>query len=596
MFAAFPEIWIEDSEFAQPPGCRPTPHCIVARELRSNRVIHQWVAGSNWFSGPASPHPLSSDQALTVTFFGSAEAGCRLALGLPLPVNHIDLYAEFRLLTCGSTWGGGSGLADALRYFGIDAVDVAEKAEMRNLAIRGGPFTEEEKRDLLRYCERDVAATSRLFATMRDKIDVPRALIRGRYVNVVAMMEHHGIPVDADLIGQLRENWAEIRSLLISDVDRDYGVYEGGKFRTRRWEEWVRTRGIEWPRLASGALALDFDTFRDVAQSHPEVAPMKELRATLSKLRIDNLPVGKDGRNRTLLSPFRAKTGRNQPKSSQFIFGPAKWVRGLIRPSVGKGLAYLDYSHQEFGIAAALSGDVAMQAAYLSADPYLAFAQSAGAAPADATAESHGSVRTLFKTCVLGMQYAMGAETLARRTKLSIAHARELIDVHRTTYPAYWRWTQSVQDHAILNGQLQASFGWRVRVDDDTNPRSTGNFLAQANGAEMLRLACILASEARVAICAPLHDALLIEADADDIDAHVELCRSAMCRASELVLPGFPLRVEAKIIRYPGRFPTSAAAMWGKVLGILEKVAPGAGVGRNGTPSVSPGNTRFLFS
>ncbi|HKP05447.1 MAG TPA: DNA polymerase [Chthoniobacterales bacterium] len=515
---------------------------------------------------------------------------------MPLPANHIDLYAEFRLLTCGSHWDGGYALVDALRYFGIDAVDAAGKTEMRKLAVRGGPFTAEEKRDLLRYCERDVEATLRLFGVMRDKIDLPRALIRGRYVNVVAMMEHHGIPVDADLVGQLRENWAEIRGLLISSVDRDYGVFDRGSFRTRRWEEWLRTRGIEWPRLASGAMALDFDTFRDVARSYPEVAPMKELRATLSKLRIDSLPVGPDGRNRTLLSPFRAKTGRNQPKSSQFIFGPAKWVRGLIRPPAGKALAYCDFSNQEFGISAALSGDIGMQAAYCTGDPYLAFAKSAGAAPEDATAKSHRAARTLFKTCVLGMQYAMGAETLARRTKLSIAHARALIDTHRTTYPAYWRWTQSVQDQATLNGQLQASFGWRVRVNDDTNPRSTGNFLAQANGAEMLRVACILASEARVAICAPLHDALLIEADADDIDVHVELCRSAMRRASELVLAGFPLRIEAKITRYPDRFPTSAAAMWEKVLGILDQVAPDAAVGRNGTPSVSPGNTRLLFS
>ena len=41
---------------------------------------------------------------------------------------------------------------------------------------------------------------------------------------------------------------------------------------------------------------------------------------------------GRDGRNRTLLSPFSAKTGRNQPSTTKFVFGPAKWVRGLIKP------------------------------------------------------------------------------------------------------------------------------------------------------------------------------------------------------------------------------------------------------------------------
>jgi hypothetical protein len=36
-----------------------------------------------------------------------------------------------------------------------------------------------------------------------------------------------------------------------------------------------------------------------------------------------------------------------------------------------------------------------------------AFAIQAGAAPADATRDSHGSVRELFKSCALGVQYAM---------------------------------------------------------------------------------------------------------------------------------------------------------------------------------------------
>ena len=40
-----------------------------------------------------------------------------------------------------------------------------------------------------------------------------------------------------------------------------------------------------------------------------------------------------------------------------------------------------DFSQQEFAIAAALSGDEKMQAAYRSGDPYLSFARQAGAVP-----------------------------------------------------------------------------------------------------------------------------------------------------------------------------------------------------------------------
>ena len=59
----------------------------------------------------------------------------------------------------------------------------------------------------------------------------------------------------------------------------------------------------------------------------------------MAELRLNDLAVGGDGRNRCLLSAFRSRTGRNQPSNSKFIFGPAVWLRSLIRPEAGYGLA-----------------------------------------------------------------------------------------------------------------------------------------------------------------------------------------------------------------------------------------------------------------
>ena len=109
-----------------------------------------------------------------------------------------------------------------------------------------------------------------------------------------------------------------------------------------------------------------------------------------------------DNRNRCLLSPFGSRTGRNQPSNSKFIFGPATWLRGLIQPPPGRAVAYVDYEQQEFGIGAVLSGDVAMQHAYQSGDPYLAFAVQAGAVPGDATKVTHQKEREQFKVCRAG--------------------------------------------------------------------------------------------------------------------------------------------------------------------------------------------------
>ena len=63
------------------------------------------------------------------------------------------------------------------------------------------------------------------------------------------------------------------------------------------------------------------DTFKMMALRYPQLAELRELRKTLAEMRKIKLTVGRDGRNRTLLSPFQSKTGRNQPSTTRFIFG-----------------------------------------------------------------------------------------------------------------------------------------------------------------------------------------------------------------------------------------------------------------------------------
>ena len=68
----------------------------------------------------------------------------------------LDLYVEFKNLTNGLKLEHGAGLLGAMSYFGLDCISVAEKEEMRKLAMRDGPWTEVEQVALLDYCESDV--------------------------------------------------------------------------------------------------------------------------------------------------------------------------------------------------------------------------------------------------------------------------------------------------------------------------------------------------------------------------------------------------------------------------------------------------------
>jgi hypothetical protein len=701
----FHEVWAVDFEFTAPAGERPHPLCVVAREFRTRRLVRLWLSDEP----PAAPPYPTGTGVLFVAYYASAELGCHLALGWPMPARVLDLYTEFRTLTNGRTVPHGRGLLGALAYFGLDALDATEKEEMRELAMRGGPFTDAESAALLNYCQTDADALTRLLPRILPHLDLLRAVgVRGRYMVAASRMEWNGVPVDAESLDRFRRDWDRIKARLVCEVDREYRVFvptgrrplnpdsrfgaaildtarrwnldtdalaeaaryvhqtnneataerlqaiqavrratgltagrvrrllDQGKdyldvpgldvqarelagmypelgigvgydpdgpdedyspklwalliepdpvppalhatdtihraaelidsdtlsrsngpltFSAARWAEYLARQRIPWPRLPSGALALDDETFREMAKLHPaEVGPMRELRHTLGQMRLHELAVGADGRNRVLLSAFRSVTGRNQPSNSRFIFGPSCWLRSLIRPARGRALAYVDWSQQELGIAASLSGDAGMKDAYRSGDFYLTFAKMAGAVPPSATKQTHRRERDQFKTVALGVLYGLSAHGLARKLNEPPHRGRELLDLHRRTFRRFWAWSDSVEERAILTGELRTVFGWTVRVGSEVNPRSLRNFPMQANGAEMMRLAACLATERGIAVCCPVHDAFLIEAPADEIEVETLRMQDAMREASEWVLPSFPLKTDAKIVRHPNRY------------------------------------------
>jgi hypothetical protein len=547
----FRQVWLVDTEFRAPDGEPPEPICLCAREFFSGRAERLWLWGAPC---PAAPPFCIGTDSLFVAYYASAELGVFQAFGWPMPARILDLYAEFRCLTSGRPAPCGNSLLGALAAFGLPCMDALAKEDMRRLAMRGGSFNGHEARELVDYCQEDADALAPLLAAMLPYLDLPRALLRGRYLAAVARMEAAGVHLDTEALDTLRDRWEAVQDRLIARIDADFGVFDGRHFCEASFQRYLARHDIPWPRLASGALQLSGDSFEEMTVSYPALKPLHDLRVTLAQLKEWKLAVGGDGRNRVLLSPFASKTGRNQPSTAKYIFGPAVWLRSLIKPDPGMAIAYVDWEQQEFGIGAALAGDLAMQAAYRSGDPYLTFAQQAGAVPPNATKATHKAERELFKLCALGVQYGMGAESLARRIGKQLAAGRELLELHKGTYPAYWRWSDAVQDCAMLRGYLDTVFGWRVHVGTDANPRSLRNFPLQGNGAEMLRVACCLATERSIRVCAPVHDALLVEGPAREIESVVEATQEAMREASELVLPGFPLRTEAKLTRWPDRY------------------------------------------
>src|SRR5512139_2770073 len=107
----FSEIVCADFEYQADLGERQRPVCLVAYGLKSGR---RWRLWEDEFAA-APPYPVGQD-TLFIAYFASAELGCHLVLGWPLPACVLDLCVEFKNLTNGLETLNGHSLLGALAY------------------------------------------------------------------------------------------------------------------------------------------------------------------------------------------------------------------------------------------------------------------------------------------------------------------------------------------------------------------------------------------------------------------------------------------------------------------------------------------------
>jgi DNA polymerase-1 len=597
----FDRIVATDTEFTPVVGGHVVPVCFDGLDLVSGRRERVWYTEL----GPDPPFPTDA-RTLYVAHQAAAELSFFRACGWPAPARIFDTYVEFRNHTDKAIPknqypdqrdGGDSayqkaGLMDALEFFGIQNLHgytVAEKKRLQALAVRGGPFTAQERRELQDYCAADVNVLGplmeRLLLYIRARRKAPgaprrglaQALYRGRYMNAVAAMEYTGVPIDMPTFVWAQEHRLEVMEYLIKEGDREYGVFEGTKFQKGWFRDYLAGHDLldDWPRTGKrGYLSTDQRDVKDQARAHPQLQNLRQLLLLPSVLQNFKLAVGPDGRNRTSLMPFNTATGRNSPSNGEFIFGPSVWWRGLIQPAEGWALAYVDYSAQEIAIAAALSGDPELLKAVESGDPYIAFLVRADIVEDGATKQSHPEKRDMAKVAVLGMNYGLQPRSLAAGTELSLPEAQSLHRQLKRIYEPFWDWSRRVVDTALLRHELTTYLGWRVRVVEGTKTTTLQNYPAQAHGAEMLRLACCQIVERGIRLCCPIHDAVLIEAREEEIETAVEATRRCMAEASRAVLGGFEVQTDAKIIRYPDRYSDRRGKrMWELMVEMQERVS-----------------------
>ena len=551
-----------DSEFdaKKGQGERPGfPHCYCAIEVfpDGREVEHRLAAPY-----PERPPWDRGDPYATIGFALGAETGSMMHTGWTLPSPAIDLYAEYMVLHNSEMCRGDEGkkpgpsLIQACRRYGVPTMDPAHKEKMRELAYTKTNHTPGEIAALQDYCLNDDCRSGlRLFQAMRPHLDLARAPIRGAFMMQLEKMRWRGMPIDVPLYRRAERHAAAIAVKMRRELNRKLGaeIYYSGVFKRAAMFRLMQQRGIPIPvDPKTGKWSCSTRLLKPMIETYSEMKIFYEDKRMLDALTRLGLEIGTDGRHRTWANPFGTKTGRNNP-STKALWGLPHTMRSFLRTTTpDMANAQVDVSNEEIGIAAALSGDPTLIADYLSGDPYRQFAASALGVTSPTTLQ-----RQVYKACVLGRIYGMGASTLARNLGISKGQAQHILDQMRARYPVLNAWLDRILIKAAHLVPITCTLGWSLTASGRPGEERTFlNFPMQANGAELMRLVFARAGDLPIIGCA--HDSFILEDCADRIEQTVWRMQEIVRAASRDLLDGFELRADCKpnedITFYPDRF------------------------------------------
>lgn len=529
----------------------------------------------------------------------------------------------------------GYGMADMVAQLFHINIDKTHKTKMRDLIIANLPeYSPEQQVAIMDYCDSDIVylkpslnvvnTDHKRIAGFTDEELWNVQLNRADYMISLAKMEQEGYPILRGKIQNLRNNYESVKDMYITELVENQYPFFARKRRKKNqkrgdWEQkyeafesFILSRGLEkeWPLTGKGKFSGEKDTLKHYSKENPEIKSLLSTRNRITQIKWftfnpdkpnDDIfrNIGSDDRLRSFLGGYGTMTSRNAPRAKKFIPAMSAWLRSLIRPPEGYSIIGADWSSQENYIAAWMSRDVKLIEAYISGDPYLAFAKEAKAVPREANPKickaplllyadlvdpkilfkmsheeidalidshperreeyeifkGHQEQRKLFKATVLGLSYGLGVTGLRDKLEtdmgrpVTLAEAKKLVQLHKKTYHVYWDWAISNSDHHNLHKSLVLSDGWYCGPDND-NILSVRNFPVQGTGAVIMREAVKRAHKAGLRILSPLHDALYIICKDEDVEKFSKVLEKIMVESTTFVLgsdPLYPIRVDVDV-------------------------------------------------
>lgn len=379
-------------------------------------------------------------------------------------------------------------------------------------------------------------------------------------IAVLAMMEKQGILIDHERLDEIAEDFTfqleDLEEAIYEEAGRKFNINSPKQLGELLFDQRKLPPGR---KTATGAYSTNADELERLRDEDPIVELILDYR-TLSKFLNTSIrgltdALGEDERVHTEFHQTVAATGRLSSSNPNLQNIPVREEMGRAIRSVFVAqddwlLLDADYSQIELRLLAALSGDETMLEAFRKNGDI--HKQTAASMFHVEESDVNSYQRGVGKTINFSIIYGISAFGLARDLRIPREEAQGYIDRYYERYPGVRAFMENAIEHAKDLGYVETLFGRRRYIPElksrnyaqrQFGERVAMNTPIQGTAADIIKSAMVrTARELRkrdldARLILQIHDELILEAPAAEVEEVAILMEEAMVGASDLEVP-----------------------------------------------------------
>jgi DNA polymerase-1 len=388
---------------------------------------------------------------------------------------------------------------------------------------------------------------------LMDEVEMP-------LIEVLATMEQVGVKLDEKRLADINEGFEQRIETLQADIFELAGHEFTIGSPQQLAEVFFDELGLTKKRRGKTGFSTDARVLSQIREEHEIVAKVEQWRE-LTKLKstyLDALPElidPKSGRLHTTFNQTATATGRLSSTNPNLQNIPIRTEEGrpirscFVAPR-GHRLLSADYNQIELRILAHIAGEDALREIFARGEDIHA-ATAAEVLGSDPKKVSPGE-RSKAKMVNYGIAYGLSAYGLADRLNIEQDEAAKYIDRYFERFPAVQRYIEKTVEFAREKGYVETLLHRRRPIPElrsgrpqvrGQGERNAVNMPIQGTSADIIKIAMVHAhkaledSDLKTRLVLQIHDELLFEGPADEMDAASELVEREMTQAFELDPP-----------------------------------------------------------